>query len=75
MAPFDYDDAILGVSPDSVLKPLNFRGGDGQTFRLTINPTNADDYLQGEAFIIWSDYGNPGDPDFESQVTMGLVTN
>ena len=75
VAPYDYDDAILGLSPDSILRPLNFTGGDGDTFRLTINPTAADDDLKGEAFIIWSDYGNPGDPDFESQVTMGLVTN
>jgi hypothetical protein len=75
VAPYDYDDAILGLSPDSILRPLDFRGGDGDTFHLTINPTSADDYLQGEAFIIWSDYGSPGDPDFESQVTMGLVTN
>ena len=75
VAPYDYDDAILGLSPDSILRPLNFTGGDGDTFRLSINPTAADGDLKGEAFIIWSDYGNPGDPDFESQVTMGLVTN
>ena len=25
-----------------------------------ITPTGADSYLNGEAFIIWSDYGNPG---------------
>ena len=61
--------------PDSTLRPKSFSGGDGDTFQLTITPTSADSYLNGEAFIIWSDYGNPGDPDFESQLTMGLVTN
>jgi hypothetical protein len=75
VAAYDYDDAILGSTPGSTLRPPTFKGGNGETFRLTITPTSADSYLNGEAFIIWSDYGNPGDPDFESQVTMGLVTN
>ncbi len=74
-ASFDYDAAILGVSAGSVLRPPTFDGGNGDSFRLTITPTSADPYLAGEAFIIWSDYGNPGDPEFESQLTMGLVTN
>ena len=72
---YDYDQVILGVASDSTLRPATFSGGDGETFRLTITPTSADSYLNGEAFIIWSDYGNPGDPDFESQLTMGLITN
>jgi hypothetical protein len=72
---YDYDDAILGATSGSTLRPPSFTGGDGATYRLTITPTGADSYLNGEAFIIWSDYGNPGDPDFESQLTMGLITN
>ena len=71
----DYDEAILGVTSGSTLRPPSFNGGDGESFRLTITPTSADSYLNGEAFIIWSDYGNPGAPDFESQLTMGLITN
>ena len=74
-AAYDYEAVVLGLTADSVLRPPSFDGGSGESFRLTITPTNADAYLGGEAFIIWSDYGNPGDPDFESQLTMGLVTN
>ena len=74
-AAYDYEAAVLGLTADSVLSPPTFDGGSGQSFGLTITPTNADSYLGGEAFIIWSDYGNPGEPDFESQLTMGLVTN
>jgi hypothetical protein len=72
---YDYDYAILGLTSDSALRPPSFNGGNGDSFRLTITPTSADSYLNGEAFIIWSDYGNPGEPDFESQLTMGLVAN
>ncbi len=75
VAAYDYDEAILGLTADSTLMPASFDGGNGDSFRLTISPTGADSYLNGEAFIIWSDYGNPGDPDFESQLTMGLITN
>jgi hypothetical protein len=71
----DYDASVLDLTAGSVLRPASFEGGSGDSFRLTITPTNADAYLDGEAFIIWSDYGNPGAPDFESQLTMGLVTN
>jgi hypothetical protein len=75
VAAYDYDQAILGITSDSALRPASFNGGNGDSFGLTITPINPDSYLNGEAFIIWSDYGNPGDPDFESQLTMGLVTN
>lgn len=75
VAAYDYDYAILDLTADTTLRPPSFNGGNGESFRLTITPTSADSYLNGEAFILWSDYGNPGDPGFESQVTMGLVTN
>ena len=74
-AAYDYEAEVLGLTADSVLRPATFDGGSGESFRLTVTPTSADSSLGGEAFIIWSDYGNPGDPDFESQLTMGLVTN
>lgn len=75
VAAYDYDDAVLDAPAGSTLRPPTFNGGNGDTFRLTITPTSADSHLKGEAFIMWSDYGTPGDPDFESQVAMGLVTN
>ena len=75
VAAYDYDDVILNTGAGSTLRPPTFTGASGETYRLTITPTRIDSYLKGEAFIIWSDYGNPGDPDFESQLTMGLITN
>ena len=71
----DYDAAILGTTAGAILEQDAMSGVNGDTVHLTITPTSADPFLGGEAFIIWSDYGNPGDPDFESQLTMGLVTN
>jgi hypothetical protein len=72
---FDYNAAIVGGAPEMAIRPAKTSGDDGDTVQLAISPTVEDSYLRGEAFIIWSDYGNPGDPDFESQVNMGLVTN
>jgi hypothetical protein len=71
----DYDVAILGSAAGANLRQDASSGVSGDTVHLTIAPASPDSYLGGEAFIIWSDYGNPGDPDFESQLTMGLVTN
>ena len=72
---FDYNAAIVGGAAETTIRPAKTSGGDGDMVQLAISPTVEDAYLRGEAFIIWSDYGNPGDPDFESQVNMGLITN
>ena len=72
---YDYDEAIAGTTAAANLRQDATSGVNGDTVHLTITPTKADPFLGGEAFIIWSDYGSPGAPDFESQLTMGLVTN
>jgi hypothetical protein len=72
---YDYNVAIVGGAAETAIRPARTSGGNGDVFQLTLSPTVQDAYLRGEAFIIWSDYGNPGDPDFESQLTMGLITN
>jgi hypothetical protein len=72
---FDYNATIVGGAPETAFRPAKTSGGNGDVVPLTISPTAEDAYLRGEAFIIWSDYGNLGDPDFESQVNMGLITN
>ncbi len=72
---YDYDAAIAGLTAGAVLRPDASSGSAGDTIHLTITPKTPDTTLGGEAFIIDSDYGNPGDPGFESQLTMGLVTN
>jgi hypothetical protein len=72
---FDYNAVIVGGSAETTLQPAKASGTDGDMVELQVTPTSQDAYLRGEAFVIWSDYGNPGDPDFESQVNMGLITN
>jgi hypothetical protein len=72
---FDYNAVIVGGYAETTLQPPKASGTDGDMVELKVTPTSQDAYLRGEAFIIWSDYGNPGDPDFESQVNMGLITN
>jgi hypothetical protein len=72
---YDYDDVIVGAAPGTSLQQDATSGGDGSTLHLTITPQTQDSMIGGEAFIIWSDFGSPGDPDFESQLSMGLITN
>ena len=73
---YDYDIAIGGsATPGLTLSLDKSTGRNGDVIHLTISPKHANSTLGGEAFVIVSDYGNPGDPDFESQLTMGLVTN
>jgi hypothetical protein len=72
---YDYDQVVAGKSPGVTLRQDAQSGAEGDIVHLTITPKSPDSFLGGEAFIIWSDYGSPGSPDFESQLTMGLVTN
>ncbi|HSS39838.1 MAG TPA: hypothetical protein VLT58_13820, partial [Polyangia bacterium] len=73
---YDYDTAIgAGTTPGLALSLDKSAGRNGDVIHLTVTPKRANATLGGEAFVIVSDYGSPGDPDFESQLTMGLVTN
>ena len=73
---FDYDTAIgTSATPGLALSLDKAAGRNGDVIHLTVTPKHANATLGGEAFVIVSDYGTPGDPDFESQLTMGLVTN
>lgn len=73
---YDYDADVLGTSaPGLALSLDQATGRNGDVIHLTVSPAHPDAQLGGEAFILVSDYGQPGDPDFESQITMGLVTN
>jgi hypothetical protein len=51
------------------------RGHNGDTIHLTITPKTADPDLNAEAFIIISHYGGVRDPDYQTNLTMSLVTN
>jgi hypothetical protein len=72
---YDYDDVIVGSAAGAALGQSASSGSEGSTIHLTITPQMVDSTIGGEAFIIWSDFGKAGDPDFESQLSMGLVTN
>jgi hypothetical protein len=73
---YDYESAVVGArSPGLSLSLDQTSGRNGDVLHLTIVPKSADQLFGGEAFMLVSDYGNPGDPDFESQLSMGLVTN
>jgi hypothetical protein len=72
---YDYDASIVGTSPGLTLSLDRSSGRNGDVLHLTLVPKQADPQIGGEAFLIVSDYGKAGDPDFESQLSMGLVTN
>jgi hypothetical protein len=73
---YDYDASVVGSSTPGLTLSLDKPSGrNGDVLQLTLVPKKADAQIGGEAFLIVSDYGSPGDPDFESQLSMGLVTN
>jgi hypothetical protein len=72
---FDYDEAVVGTTAGLGLSLDKMSGRNGDTLQLAITPKRADPQIGGEAFLIISTYGNPGDPDYETQLVMGLVTN
>ncbi len=73
---FDYDQAIAGASTPGLTLSLDKTSGrNGDVIHLTVTAKKANAQIGGEAFVITSDYGTPGDPDFESQLSMGFVTN
>jgi len=73
---YDYDLDVLGASSPGLSLSLDKTSGrNGDVVHLTLVPRKADTQIGGEAFVIVSDYGQKGDPDFESQLSMGFVTN
>jgi len=75
VAVYDYDVVVGAAAPGLALSLDRTSGRNGDVLQLTIAAKKANMQIGGEAFIVVSDYGNPGDPDFESQLAMGLVTN
>jgi hypothetical protein len=72
---YDYDDIIAGTSPGLTFSLDKTSGRNGDTIQLTITAVRADRGIGGEAFLIISTYGKPADADYQTEVTMGLVTN
>ena len=72
---FDYDEAVMGTTAALTLSLDKMSGKNGDTLQLTITPKAADRQLGGEAFLMVSTLGKPGDPDYESELTIVFVTN
>jgi hypothetical protein len=72
---YDYDEIIVGASPGLSFSQDKTSGRNGDTIQLTISALRADASIGGEAFLIFSTYGKPGDSDYQTELTMGLVTN
>jgi hypothetical protein len=71
----DYDAWVLGLPANLTLSLDRTAGVNGDTLHLTITPQTLDLDLGGEAFILISFQGAVGQPNFESNLTIGLVTN
>lgn len=63
------DRSNLGVSLDPA------QGGNGDHLLLTLTPRRANPGIGGEAFVLVSQYGRAGDPDFQTNLSMGLIRN
>lgn len=72
---YDYDYLTTGGAAKLGLSLDKSTGQNGDTLHLTITVKSADAMINGEAFVIYSDYGKPGDADFQSNLAMGLVVN
>jgi hypothetical protein len=72
---YDYDAWFLGQPAALALSLDKPEGRNGDTLHLTITPKRIDKYLQGEAFVLISHYGTVRDPDYQTNLTISLVTN
>ena len=72
---YDYDEVIAGTAAGLSFSQDKTSGRNGDTIQLTITALRADPSIGGEAFLIFSTYGKPGDADYQTELTMGLVTN
>jgi hypothetical protein len=71
-----YDNEYLKTGTPNLLLSLDkFTGQNGDTINLTISPRSADPRLDAEAFVLFSEFGTPGTPTFQSSTMIGLVTN
>ena len=66
---------LKGGTANLALALDRMRGQNGDTFHLTITPKTVDPRIDGEAFVIFSEFGKAGTSSFQNSVMMGLVTN
>ncbi len=63
------DRSSLGVSLDKSA------GSNGDVLHLMLSPRAANPNFGGEAFILLSQYGHPGDGDYQTNLSVGLIGN
>jgi hypothetical protein len=70
-----YED-LIGASASTLGFSLDkTSGGAGDKLHLTITVQGTNSTLGGEPFVILSEHGSPGDPDYQTAMSMGLVVN
>ena len=72
---YSYDETNSTVNPTLDLAFDRSTGLNGDTFRLTIAPRRVNPLYGAEVFLILSQYGNVQDADYQTNLSMGLVTN
>jgi hypothetical protein len=50
-------------------------GVNGDVLHLTLTPRSTNTALGGEGFVLVSQYGQPGSTDYQTNLSMGLITN
>jgi hypothetical protein len=71
----DYNDILTGKPANLALSLDKQSGQSGDIVHLSITAKSSDSYIGGEAFFVFSDYGQLGDPDFQENISLGLVLN
>ena len=71
----DYDAWVLGATPKLGLSLDKNEGKNGDILHLTITPKAINTTLGAEVFILVSHAGGLRDPDYQTNLTMGVVTN
>jgi hypothetical protein len=72
---FDYDYWFRGLPANLALTLDKTEGSNGDRLHLTVSPKTMDPDLQAEVFILLSHYGTVRDPDYQTNLTLSLVTN
>jgi len=70
---YNYED-LYGGTPSLSLSLDRASGNNGDVLHLTITPQRTNPVLGVDAFVVYSSTGAPGSADFNSHVTMGLVS-
>jgi hypothetical protein len=74
VTPYDFG-YLLGGPSNLSLALDRTSGQNGDTLHLTIRVLSSNPTVGGEAFILYSEYGEQGKPGYVNNLSMGLVLN